>query len=140
MKYITLLAFFVSMQSCENEASVKKGETVVISIADTVTVYFFNGSLPPKYQFFSTLKLFKYGYIGITEFGDSAKRTKITKGVIGKSFWEEISAFSKNKLNSQIQNDGESISIHYLYMDSVYVDYPQTVTEKETKLITLLNL
>ncbi|MFN5135997.1 MAG: hypothetical protein ACK5DG_11835 [Chitinophagaceae bacterium] len=138
MKQIILLSSFLFWLACNNSPGFKKTADTMQKTADTVTIFFFNASLPPEKQFFSTIKLFKYAYAGKTEFGDSSKGSIETKGTLEKDFWTDVSTFSPEKLIDQSQEDGECFTVYYTCKDSVYVDYRTTLSDKERKLISLI--
>jgi len=138
MKQIILLSSCLFWLACNNTPGFTKTTDTMQKTADTVTVYFYNASLPPEEQFFSTIKLFKYEYAGKTEFGDSVKRPVETKGTLEKDFWTDVSSFSPEKLTNQIHEDGECFTVYYTCRDSVFVDYRTTISDKERKLISLM--
>lgn len=110
-----------------------------MKFADTVTVLFYNASLPPKNQFFSTLILFKNGYVCRTDFGDNALKSIEFKRPLDSLFWEQIRVFNPANINPQNQNDGETFSIQYKYLDSVYIHYPDSISENHKKIRSLID-
>jgi hypothetical protein len=138
MKVIIICSLFLMTTSCHSDSR-KTESTEVMKLADTITVSFYNSSLPPPSQFFSTLTIFKNGYVCRTEFGDDSLTPIEFKRPQDSLFWEEIRVFNPVNLKSQSQQDGETLSIQYKLQDSTYVHFPDVMSENEKKLLSLMS-
>ena len=137
MKELLICSLFLMAASCQ-PAGNKNESTEWMKLADTITVSFYNASLPPPNQFFSTLTLFKNGYVCRTEFGDdSLQPIEITRP-LDSLFWEQIRIFNPVNLTPQNQQDGEILSIQYKLQDSIYIHFPASISENEKKLLSLI--
>lgn len=137
MKVLLICSLFLLAASCQ-PAGNKIESAEWMKLADTITVSFYNASLPPPNQFFSTLTLFKNGYVCRTEFGDDSLKPTEIKRPLDSLFWEEIRVFNPVNLKSQSQQDGETFSIQYKFQDSTYIHFPDSLSENEKKLLSLI--